>query len=238
MAAKPLSIYEILRQEILDLSMLPGRELSEAEICSRFKASRTPVRTAMQRLVDEHLVEAVPYKGFRVSLLDADYIRQMVFLRIVIETRVICDFIKLDNPFYFEDVRHQLSVQKIMIESGNVNPADFYEADGAMHALWFEKTGYPILWNQIQQSEVYYKRFRMMDLVEKNSYQAIYDEHSKLFSLIVEKKTSELPELMEYHFLGGFRRLRDLLTGKCRCYFSDTDDLDDFVMFLGSQKRP
>jgi len=238
MAAKPLSIYEILRQEILDLSLLPGSELSEAEICTRFNASRTPVRTAMQRLIDDRLVEAVPYKGFRVSLLDADYIRQMVYLRTVMEANIIIDFIKLDDPVYIEDVRHQLSLQKILIDSGRPNPSEFYKLDSELHGLWFEKTGYPLLWVQIQQSEVYYKRFRMMDLVEKNSYQAIYEEHMKLFALITEKRASDIPSLMEYHFLGGFRRLKDLLSGTCRNYFSDTEDLDKFIAFLGSQKQP
>ncbi len=43
-------IYQILKKEILDLTLKPGQSISEHEICNRFSVSRTPVRTVLQRL--------------------------------------------------------------------------------------------------------------------------------------------------------------------------------------------
>ena len=43
-------IYQILEGEIVSLEIKPGEMLSENTLCKRFSISRTPVRSALQRL--------------------------------------------------------------------------------------------------------------------------------------------------------------------------------------------
>ena len=79
-------MYETLKREMLDLKLEPGRMLSENEICERFGVSRTPVREAMRLLQEQGFVENVPYKGIRVTLLSLDNIKQMIYMRLAVET--------------------------------------------------------------------------------------------------------------------------------------------------------
>ncbi|HSX94308.1 MAG TPA: GntR family transcriptional regulator [Hydrogenophaga sp.] len=72
--ARPRSLtaqaYERIEELIVQLELLPGTALSEAELSARLGIGRTPVREALQRLAREHLVQILPQRGVLVSELD------------------------------------------------------------------------------------------------------------------------------------------------------------------------
>ena len=68
------SIYAQLREEILFCRMAPGEELREQELAVRYEVSKQPVREALLRLEQDHLIIVLPRQGYRVkpvSLADA-----------------------------------------------------------------------------------------------------------------------------------------------------------------------
>jgi DNA-binding GntR family transcriptional regulator len=62
-------LYRSLKQDITTCLLLPGTPFSEAELCRRYRASRTPVREACRRLEREELIKIVPFRGYFVSPL-------------------------------------------------------------------------------------------------------------------------------------------------------------------------
>lgn len=46
-------VYDLLRDEILDLVLPPGSPIDEVQLAERFKMSRTPIREALVRLSGE-----------------------------------------------------------------------------------------------------------------------------------------------------------------------------------------
>ncbi len=50
-------VYDLLRDEILDLKLAPGSPIDEVQLADRFKMSRTPIREALVRLAGEGLIE-------------------------------------------------------------------------------------------------------------------------------------------------------------------------------------
>ena len=62
-------IYQLLRHQILSGGIQPGARIAEIELCERFGVSRTPIREAIQRLVQEGMLEASANKSVRVRVL-------------------------------------------------------------------------------------------------------------------------------------------------------------------------
>lgn len=62
--------YEILRDEILDLTLPPGSPVDEVALAERFAMSRTPVREALVRLEGEGLVTTLPNRSTVVANID------------------------------------------------------------------------------------------------------------------------------------------------------------------------
>ena len=63
-------IYDLLRDEILDLALAPGSPVDETQLAQRFGTSRTPVREALVRLAGEGLIETLPNRSTMVSNID------------------------------------------------------------------------------------------------------------------------------------------------------------------------
>ena len=63
-------VYDLLRDEILDLVLPPGSPIDEVQLAERFQMSRTPIREALVRLAGEGLIVTLPNRSTMVSNLD------------------------------------------------------------------------------------------------------------------------------------------------------------------------
>ncbi|MDR0878063.1 MAG: GntR family transcriptional regulator, partial [Treponema sp.] len=128
----PLMIYRELKAEILDLTLPPGAVISENSICERFSVSRTPVRSAFQRLSDTRFIKIIPYKEITVTLLNLSQIKQMIFMRLAIESMIIRNFIDTMDPFVIEKMRYFMRTQTLLLKT-NFTPRDFFDNDSGFH---------------------------------------------------------------------------------------------------------
>lgn len=63
-------VYDLLRDEILDLTLAPGSPVDEVALAERFAMSRTPIREALVRLEGEGLITTLPNRSTMVSNID------------------------------------------------------------------------------------------------------------------------------------------------------------------------
>ena len=74
--------YSRIEDLIITLALEPGAIVTEARIADSVGMGRTPVREALQQLVREGLVEVLPKRGIRISLIDpAKQLRMLEFRR-------------------------------------------------------------------------------------------------------------------------------------------------------------
>ncbi|MCI8442824.1 MAG: GntR family transcriptional regulator [Provencibacterium sp.] len=217
-ASNSETIYQTLRGELLSLAVKPGQPLPENEVCTRFGVSRTPVRTAFQRLQAEGLLTIEPYKSTYASLLDFEDIEQRIYLRVAVESAVLKDALETLDRLTEEKIRYNLRRQAVLL-CGEAAPQDFYRIDSSLHAIWFHFLHKDSLWQTIQQFEVNYTRFRMLDIVAEKSCAAIYEEHLGLFSAIQARNFARLQPLLREHLYGGMNRLRGRISEEFADYF-------------------
>lgn len=62
--------YRDIRRLIVTLELAPGAVISEPDLQDRLGMGRTPIREALRRLANEHLVEVYPRRGMFVAALD------------------------------------------------------------------------------------------------------------------------------------------------------------------------
>lgn len=71
-------VYELLKNQVLNLELKPGEMLSENSLAAQMHAGRPLVRDALAQLTEEGYVVVYPQRGTEVSLLSQSRIRQAV----------------------------------------------------------------------------------------------------------------------------------------------------------------
>lgn len=212
-------IFEELKKKLVSLTIKPGDKISEADICDRFSVTRPSVRAAFQRLQDVGLLEVVPYKGATATLISLASVHQMIHLRTAVESWIIRDFIESNpSPFILEELEHNLRMQKLHIQTENVDETEFYRLDSAMHQYWFEKMRCGEIWNTVQK-DINYERFRMLDFVGTQGYQNIVRDHEKLLNMIREGNTEQVVPILSSHLNAGLARMGNLIREDYRNFF-------------------
>jgi DNA-binding GntR family transcriptional regulator len=211
-------IYATLKREILNLAIPPGTVITEAEICGRFSVSRTPVRSVFQRLSDRKFIKIVPYKETKVTLIDLHQVKQLIYMRIALETKAAKGFIDLWDPLLIEKMRYYLRKQIVLLEN-DFTPQSFYAEDSAFHRIWFEALDMAFLWRKIQHAQVHYTRFRMLDIVGVKDFKSIVEEHEELFSIVEKKKKDDIEPFFTKHLNGGIKRLGNRIYTDYSSYF-------------------
>ncbi|MFO1195426.1 MAG: GntR family transcriptional regulator [Burkholderiaceae bacterium] len=87
MAVAAENAYEILKQRVVAGAYSPGAQLKEEPIARELGISRTPVRAALKRLVDDGLATADPNRGVRVAEWTDLDIEETYELRGLLESR-------------------------------------------------------------------------------------------------------------------------------------------------------
>nr|WP_247750440.1 GntR family transcriptional regulator [Rhizobium sp. 16-449-1b] len=64
------TVYETLRNEIIELKLAPGSPVDEQQLSDRFALSRTPIREALVRLAAEGLITTLTNRTTIVSNID------------------------------------------------------------------------------------------------------------------------------------------------------------------------
>ncbi len=77
--------YKIVEEMIVTLELPPGSAFSEAELSERIGIGRTPLREALQRLINDGLVSAMPRRGMVVT--EINIVQHLALL----ETRRVLD---------------------------------------------------------------------------------------------------------------------------------------------------
>lgn len=83
--SKERRTYDQLKEEILTGVLKPGAVISETEMTQRYKVSQSPVRHAIARAQEAGLLEAIPRRGYTVTLLNLGDIKEILFLRSIVE---------------------------------------------------------------------------------------------------------------------------------------------------------
>lgn len=212
------AIYQTLKSEILNLKIKPGETVLENEVGKRFGVSRTPVRTAFQRLKDEGLLHVVPYKATYATLIDFNNVLQLIYMRIAIESKVVQDFIRKADPMQLEMLHHNYRRQEILI-SGQVKVDEFYHIDARYHQMFYQFVQKEILWEFMQRAQIHYPRFRMLDIVETSRFPELVQEHQELFEIVKNGAIDQVEPFITRHMHGGVRRLGKRIFSEFDQYF-------------------
>ena len=118
--------YRVLRDEILDGILPAGTVLLEVEQAARLGVSRTPLRSAVARLVADGLVAGRSGRGFKVTEMSVESINDLYELREALEERAATLAARRDDRTAFGMLRERFVAAPALLETGEDGIHEYY----------------------------------------------------------------------------------------------------------------
>ena len=128
-----------MRTAIVEVRLRPGAALSEKDIARCLNVSKTPIREALIRLVEERLVTVVPKSGTRVAPINIERFREGCFARLHIEVAAVAQAAALRSDEDIIRMKANLSRQREALD--NEAYWEFFLCDEQFHALILKAAG-------------------------------------------------------------------------------------------------
>jgi len=183
-------VYRTIKQNIVALSLEPGESISETELTSIFKISRSPVRSALSHLNEEGLVVIAPQRRTIVSKLDAEYILQSSFTRNLIEAELITEIINEGKADHLCDLLTGVLdsvAADLRNEKSVITARDLYGLlckDVQFHGLIYEAAGRKKLLDCLRLPYQHYNRFQSLHLRSHIENGTFIPHHMELVEMI------------------------------------------------------
>lgn len=214
-------LYYLLKKDLLCLKFKPGQMISENDLANEYNVSRTPIRSVISRLKNEKLIEVLPQRGSFVALLSLEDIKNAIYIRNLLESDILLKVIDMQTEEFIKKVEINLNRQKNIVQNEEIDIYEYFETDSEFHELFFELAGKKSMWSIIQNFQVSYTRFRMMDMIITKNYDKLYEEHVALFNLFKNRQKDQLNAFIKKHLFGNIERLQHYIEKEYREYFKD-----------------
>ncbi len=194
-------IYEFLKENILLGKIVPGERIIESRIAEDLKTSRTPVREAFQRLVQDGLVERVTQGGVRVSVITPRMIKEVFGIRGVLEVyavELVCDNIEAETIIKLKELAQQ--ARKLLSSPEANDPEELitlWKINTSFHETIYRATVSEHLLKLVGQLNSLVRRFRFLSM-RKTRIRA-WDQHELIIKYLEDKDKAMLGELMKAH---------------------------------------
>ncbi len=134
MSEKSLSLaeqaYEKIKQNIMNLTYPPGMPLTEAMLTKELGMSRSPIRSAVQMLQTEGLVESDYYKSITVKNITRQDIEEIYQLRELLETHA---FHSIFTSGRHEEYSYRIEEKVVRMCAAASDVYKWETADAEMH---------------------------------------------------------------------------------------------------------
>jgi DNA-binding GntR family transcriptional regulator len=192
-----LHVFDMLREDIITLKLAPGTLLSRTALQKRFGLSSTPIRDALLRLAEEHLVTVFPQHATMVSRIDIGRAREAQFLRRSLELEIVRGLALSPGEAVIARLRSLMRQQAAFADLGEVDA--FNRADQAFHRAMYEAAGVIDLWHLVRRRGGHIDRLRRLHLPVEGKMREVLGHHEAIVAAIAAGRPEEAQRNLRDH---------------------------------------
>jgi GntR family transcriptional regulator, rspAB operon transcriptional repressor len=201
-------VYDTIKNNIIDLHLYPGEQLTEQRLSDELRVSKSPVRDAIHRLEQQGLICVIPYKGCYVAGLEKQECRELFQLREALEIFSIEQRI---DSYTEKDIAEFCALMTVAVDEINKgNESSAYNTHLSFHRLIVDKLGNRLIENIYTNVQDRMKRY--LNFVVKyspNRVKLSSEQHVVLLDAIRQKDKARASRELKHHLATV---LQDFLT--------------------------
>ena len=197
-------VFERLEKDILTGKYTRGDILTELKLCAELGVSRTPVREALQRLVQEHLVKETG-KGIEVLGITLEDLADIMEIRLKIEGMAAARCALNISAEQLVKLNEALDLQRFYLEKKD---SDKIKAmDSQFHELIYLYSGSNVLYDTLAPLHNKVQRYRKAAVENTGRAEKSVAEHRAIFEAISAHDAVRAEKKMIEHVLNAKKKI-------------------------------
>jgi len=188
--------YRVLRNNIIELNLEPGSSVSEQSLCNQLALSRTPVREALLDLARQQLVEVVPQRGTKISLISHRLAEEGYFLRTLVEEAVVRQACLLMNDKFYHQLESNVMMQEYHAKYNDHD--EFIRLDKEFHRTLFSICNKEASYRIVTDFQAHLDRERKLSL-QHSLNPDIIEEHKAILEAMQKRNQEDAVCAMGKH---------------------------------------
>lgn len=177
-------IYCYIKQEILNEHLVVNEKLSERIICEHFNVSRTIVRMAVNKLVNEGWLYVKPKSGTYVAPVNVEGLKESFGVRMILEPSIVSMAVPFITQSDIDNLKENCNQMK------SCSDEEFRRLEVNNHLIIESRCENKLLLKMVVELQDSYLRLAMITRSGERRKESI-NEWEKI-TLAVESKNSEL----------------------------------------------
>ncbi len=189
-------VFDRLEKDILSGVYPRGEVLTEMRLCADLEVSRTPVREALRRLEQEHIIE-ISGKGIVVLGVTEDDLRDIYDIRLEVEGFAAVRAAQNISDEEIQNLREVLELQEFYVLKKDAERIRLM--DSRFHELVYRYTHSTVYFDTLMPLLKKVQKHRKKSVENNSRAQASLDEHREIFAAISARDTDKAEKAMLKH---------------------------------------
>jgi len=176
-------VFERLENDILSGKYQRGEYLTELMLCSDLGVSRTPVREAIRRLEQEHILETRAKGIFVIGVTDKD-LKDIFNIRLKIECMAAREAAINADDEEIKNLQETLELQEFYVEKKDADHIKGF--DSQFHQLIYKYSKSSALYDTLMPLHKKVQKYRKASVEDNSRAELSAKEHRGIFEAIKE----------------------------------------------------
>ena len=199
-----VQVFEHLETDILSGKYQRGESLTESKLSAELGVSRTPIREALKRLEQEHLIEESP-KGMTVVGISKKDLDDIFKIRGALEGKAAEMAAKNHTEEQLSIVREALEFQEFYLVKHD--PDRIKSMDSRFHETIYKMSGSTVFYDVLVPLHKKLLKYRKASVSESSRAEASVAEHRAIYEAIAARNGELASKLTIEHLNNAYKNM-------------------------------
>ena len=197
-------VFDHLENDILSGKYQRGEILTESKLSAELGVSRTPIREALRRLEQEHIIEESG-KGSVVIGINEKDLEDIFMIRKSLECQVAALAAKNRTEEQLKQLREALEFQEFYLNKKD--PDQIKLMDSRFHETLYKLSGSTAFYDTLVPLHKKIQKYRRASVTNSRRAEASVAEHRKIYEAIEAKNTALAAKYASEHVENAYKHI-------------------------------
>ena len=197
-------VFEHLETDILSGKYQRGDLLTENRLCEILGVSRTPIREALRRLQQEHLIVETG-KGSLVLGISDDDLRDIYLIREALEGKAARRAAESASDDEINELKSALELQEFYLAKHNSDQIRLM--DNRFHEILYKISGSHVFYNTLLPLHKKVQKYRKVSLQSQSRANESVAEHREILNSIINRDADSAERFTAQHVKNAYNHI-------------------------------